>query len=323
MSFYRKVYPVSWRTIFGNYQLLFFGLFASILGFHEIKILFNLNDTSPDFLSSTIMNWAKIFFMFASSSLTWNNFSGFLATFGIFIIFAIATVLVVSSQGALIKAAIKTSNKKEKLPFLEYLRAGVEKFWPLLGLNIINTLLGYFFVILVIDPLIYFLANQADWLIYIILATVTFFILLPIVIIISFVTRYGAAYIVLKNQKFSEAFTNSWLLFKTHWILTIENAILLMIITTVFYLIIISALVFTFTPFLILSTFMAFSPLIFWLTLTIGGLLGIIIFLGGTAFFGAFYNLVWAYTFIEITGKIRPYSKVHRLAHKHLPRLTR
>ena len=323
MSFYRKVYPASWNSIFNNYQLLFFGLFASVLGFHEIKILFNLSDTSPDFLSSTIIHWGKIFFMFANSALTWGSLPGFLGAFGIFIIFAIAVVLVVSSQGALVKAAAKNGNRREKTQFIVYLQAGVEKFWPLLGLNIVNTLLGYFFVILVIDPIIYFLANQADWVVYIILATVTFFILLPMVVIISFVTRYGSAYIMLKNQKFSEAFINSWTLFKIHWILTIENALLLIIITTLFYLIILSALVFTFTPFLILSTFMAFSPLVFWLTLTIGGLLGILIFLGGTAFFGAFYNLVWAYTFIEMTGKTRPYSKVHRLAHKHLPRLTR
>lgn len=323
MSFYRKVYPISWKTIFSNYQLLFFGLFASVLGFHEIKILFNLNDTSPDFLSSTIMHWAKIFFVFASSSLTWSNLGGFLATFGIFLVFAIATVLVISSQGALIKIAAKTNGKKEKFKFIEYLRNGVEKFWPLLGLNIVNTLIGYFFVTLVIDPLIYFLANQASWPIYIIVAIFTFFILLPLVIIISFVTRYGAAYVVIKNQKFGEAFTNSWSLFKTHWVLTIENAVVITILTALFYLMIISALVFTFTPFLILSYFMAFSPLVFWLTLTVGGLLSILIFLGGTAFFGAFYNLIWAYTFLEITGKTRPYSKVHRLAHKHLPRLTR
>ncbi len=320
--FYRKVYPRSWHTIKNNAYLLFFGLFASLLGFHEVKILFNLTNNSSDFISTNIESWISIFLTFATAQLSWTDLPDVLALLGLFVVFSVAIILAVSSQGALVNSALKhTKNARNSMA--GHFKIGVDKFWPLLGLNVINALIGYFFIGLVIEPLIYFLINTSDWSVYIILGVVTFFILIPLILIISFVTRYGAAYVVIKNQKLSRAFLNSWALFRANWIITVENALLLVIVTSLFFLAMFSAIVFIFTPFLILAFFMSFSVLAFWLVIIIGVCLGIFIFIIGTAFYGAYYNIVWANVFLLLTGTGEKRSKVHRLAHKHFPRLTR
>lgn len=319
--FYRKVYPKSWQAIFKSPSLLFFGLFASILGFSEIKIIFNLTDTAPDFISSVVMSWIEIFMMFATANLTWASMPDLLMLFGLFVIFSVATIMAIASQGALIKASVE--NKKTKEGLMYYLSVGVEKFWPLLGLNLINTLIGYFFIALVIEPIIYFLANNNEWLIYILLALVTFFILIPLIIIISFVTRYGAAYVVLKNENLPTAFTHSWELFKENWIITIENAFVLTLTTVIYFLALLTTIMFIFVPFLVFATLMSLNDLFFGLVISIGTILGVLVFLLGVSFFSGFYNITWTNIWAELVAPGKSHGKIHRLAHKHLPRLTR
>lgn len=323
MAFYRNIYPRTWHTIRNNMSLLFFGMFASLLGFHEVKLLFNLTDTTPDFISSSLLAWLKLSFSFSTATFTSADIPGLLSLLGIFILFAIAVILAVASQGALIHFSVTTNQPKTKTSLSEKLSIGLEKFWPLLGINIINALIGYFFLVLVISPLITFLASSNEWLTYIIIALVTFFILLPLVIIISFVTRYGATYVVLKNQKLMDAFSNSWALFKVNWVITIENALLMILLTVLYFVVIFSGLVFIFAPFFILSLFLSSSPALFWFIILIGALLVTLVFIAVTSLYGAYYNMVWANVWLELTKKGKSYSKTHRLAHKHLPRLTK
>lgn len=322
-SFYKKIYKKSWLTIKNNYNLLFFGLFASILGFYEVRILFNLNNVGPDFLSSNLINWFRIFAIFSTTNLASISFGGLMNMIGMFMFSAIMVVLAVSSQGALISAAVEKTNGKGS-KFNKHLQLGLQKFWPLLGLNVVNTLIGYFFVMVVIEPLITFVALSATtWFLYMILSLVVFFVLIPLVIILSFVTRYGVAYVIIKDNKFIDAFYNGWNLFKVNWLVTIENAIFLLFVTLIYFILLLSLLVFIFTPFLILGLFLAFNMFVFWAIFTIGIFLTVIVFLLGTAKFGAYYNLIWANVFLELTAKGKTYSKIHRVAHKHMPRLTK
>ena len=322
-SFYRKVYPLSWQIIKNNFSLLFFGMFASILGFHEVKTLFNLDSVSPDLLGSTLISWLSILKTFAVAQFTWSNLPVLLNVIAIFVLFAIIVILAISSQGALIYATIQKNNQKKGFKFTEAFRVGVEKFWPLFGLNILNTLIGYFFIVSVIKPLVDFLNHSNnEVVVYLLLAIIVFFILLPLVIVISFVTRYGAAYIITQNDTMTAAFIKGWTLFKINWLITVENAFFLLLITVLFYLVLFTALVFVFTPFLVLAYFMALNTIIFWLLMAIGSLVAVFLFILATSFFGAYYNIIWANIFLQLT-KGKSHSKMHRLAHKHLPRLTK
>lgn len=320
-AFYRKVYPKTWAAIRNNYHLLFFGLFASILGFQEVKIIFTVGDTQPDFLASLISSLFKIFTTFAQAHFSMDGIWIFLALIGLFIILAAILILTVASQGALIYASAQKNSTKSTKNFLKYLQIGAEKFWPLLGINVLNVLIGYFFVVLIIEPLAYFIAAGADnYFVSLLTSVATFFILLPLVAIISFVARYGAAYIVLKDQKLLDAFINGWMLFRANWLITVENAVLLIVMTTLYFILMFSGMVFVFAPFIILNFFFAsISIWLSWLTLLLGALVLIFVFLLGSAFFGAYYNMVWANIWQHLTSRTPSHSKIHRVVGRSFP----
>jgi len=321
-AFYRNVYPKAWRSIRNNYHLLFFGLFASILGFQEVKILFTIGDTQPDFLSSLITSLLNIFSTFAVASFSLQNFWTFVALIGLFLLLAIVLILTVASQGALIYAAAQKNAARTSKNFLKYLQVGAEKFWPLLGINVLNVLIGYFFVALIIEPLATFVAiSNEKYLVIFLTALATFFILMPLVVIISFVTRYGAAYIMLKNQKLLDAFINGWLLFRANWLITVENAVLLVVSTSLYFIIMFSAMIFIFSPFIILNFFFSsISIALAWFTLILGAILLIFVFLLGSAFFGAFYNMVWSNIWQHLISRTPSHAKIHRVIGRSYPR---
>jgi len=318
--FYRKVYPKAWQLAKKNPNIWFFGLFASLLGFYEIKALFNISDSFPDFISSNIKSWFDIFITFSTVDLTWASMPDLLALFGLFALFSIVTILAISSQATLTYFASSKGAKAAKLSIGEQLKHGVDKFWPVFGLNIINSLIGYFFVSLVVTPLIYFLSNTNDWPMYIILGLFTFFVLVPMVVTISFVTRYGIAYVVIKNQKFTDAFVNSWILFRANWIITLENAVLLLIMTVLALIAIISAMIFTLVPFFIMTSILPFLGL---MIMIIGFFLVAVVLIVSSSIYSAFYNIVWANIFMELTSPGKSHGKIHRTAHKHMPELTK
>lgn len=318
--FYRKVYPKTWQLIKNNPTIWFFGMFASLLGFYEVRALFNFSDKFPDFISSNIQSWIDIFITFSTVDMGWSNLPDVLALFGLFILFSILTILAVSSQSALTYAATEKNSKNIKDPMGEQLKKGVEKFWPVFGLNIINSLIGYFFVSLILSPIIYFLSNTSDWQVYMLLSIFAFFVLVPLIVIVSFVTRYGIAYVVIKNQKFTEAFVNSWILFRVNWLITLENAVLLVGVTFLTMIAIVTALVIIFIPFVMMAKAVPFLAFMF---LLIAFFLIAILLILGTSIYSAFYNVVWANVFLELISPGKSHSKLHRLAHKHLPHLTR
>lgn len=318
--FYRKVYPKTWHLIKRNPTIWFFGMFASLLGFYEVKALFNFSDKFPDFISTNIQSWIEIFITFSTVDMRWSNFPDIVALLGVFILFAILTILAVSSQAALTYSATEKDSKDIKEPLGKQLRKGVEKFWPVFGLNIINSLIGYFFVSMILSPIIMFVSNTSDWQVYILLSIFAFFILVPLIVIISFVTRYGIAYVVIKDQKFTEAFVNSWILFRVNWLITLENAVLLVGVTFLTMIAIITSLIIVFIPLLMMARAIPFLSFMFML---IAFFLIAILLILGTSIYSAFYNVVWANVFLDLVAPGKSHSKLHRLAHKHLPRLTR
>lgn len=321
--FYRKIYPPSWSLIKENRFLLIFGLFASILGFNEVKLFLTFSDSSPDFLSSTFNFWLQFFSAFAQAKIAWTNLPALLGLALVFILLVAIVILAISSQGALVKAAAEKS-LKVKNRFSNYLYQGIAKFWPLFGLHLINMLIGYFLVTMVILPLTEMLALSSDRVQYLLLSMAVFFILLPMVLIFSFVTRYGMSYVMIKNESFWSAFIKSWELFKINWLITIENAVVISVITLVFLMAMAAAMVFAFTPFFILSVFVAGLSLnLYFLMILIGSLAGIFILIVASAIFGAYYNIVWAKVFIDLTTGTQSHSKIYRIIKRHHPRLAR
>ncbi|MFA6253551.1 MAG: hypothetical protein WCV69_04815 [Patescibacteria group bacterium] len=321
--FYRKIFSQSWQLIKQNFQLLFFGLFASLLGFNEIKMVFDFQNATPDFLGSWLVTWwTNIQRLAGNTTINWSQADSFIMLVGLFIIFAIIVILAVSSQGALIYNASKfLKNGRGKTN--NGLAVALDKFWPLLGINLINTILGYFFIAFIISPLVELIAINSGLTFYFLLSLIVFFLLVPLIVTLSFATRFGMAYIVIYNQPLWKAFNNGWELFRANWIITIESAITILIFTVIYVAIGLATLAFIFAPFIVLAMLMQISPIVFYILVVLGAFVTVVVFLLITSFFGAFYNLLWANIFLRLNGKTPSYSKVHRLAHRHLPALTR
>ncbi len=321
--FYRKIFSQSWQIIKQNFHLLFFGLFASLLGFNEVKMAFNFQNASPDFLGSWIITWWRSIERLATQNqINWSMLDSYITLIGLFIIYAIILILAISSQGALIYSAAKYA-KNGKAKSNNALAVALEKFWPLLGINLINTVIGYFFIIFVISPMIDLVTVKNGLTFYFLLSLIVFFLLVPLIVMISFATRFGMAYIMIYNQKLWAAFNNGWELFRANWMITIESAITILMFAIAYVVIGFAAIAFVFAPFLVLALLMQMSPLVFYLLIIIGAFAAIAIFLLITSFFGAFYNLLWTNIFLRLNGKTPSHSKIHRFAHKNLPALTR
>ena len=322
--FYRKIFGQSWQVIKQNFHLLFFGLFASLLGFNEIKMVFDFQGANPDFLGSWIITWWNSIQKLASQGqfINWSMTDSYITLIGLFIIYAVILILSISSQGALIHSAAKhLKNGRNKAN--SSLAVSLEKFWPLLGINLINTVIGYFFIIFVISPMINLIAINSGLMFYFLLSLIIFFLLIPLMVMISFATRFGMGYIVIYNQTLWQAFNNGWELFRANWVITIESASTIILFSIIYIVIGFASIAFIFSPFIVLALLMHISPMVFYLLIIIGSFAAIAVFLLVTSFYGAFYNLLWANIFLRLNGKGPSHSKVHRLAHKHLPALTR
>jgi hypothetical protein len=321
--FYRKIFSQSWQIIKQNFHLLFFGLFASLLGFNEIKMAFNFQGANPDFLGSWVITWWNSIQKLASQNqIDWSMADSYITLIGLFIIYAIILILSVSSQGALIHSASKYL-KSSKGKVNNSLAVALEKFWPLLGINLINTLIGYFFIVFVISPMISLIVVNSGLTFYFLLSLIVFFLLIPLMVMISFATRFGMAYIVIYNQSLWKAFNNGWELFRANWMITVESAITILLFSIIYIVVGMAAIAFIFTPFIVLALLMQVSTVVFYLLVVLGSFAAIATFLLITSFYGAFYNLLWANIFIRLNGKAPSHSKIHRFAHRNLPALTR
>lgn len=323
-SFYRVVYLRAWTILKNNWRLSFFGLFVATLGLTgDFDAIVNLQNS--DIVSNTINTWLNIFKNIVNVNFTWETLPSILLFIGALIIMAIVLVLAISSQGALINASNQANNKKV-LPnksLFDDLQIGIENFWPLLSLNVLNKLVAFVFMTGVIVPIVYLLAlSQTPSTMDIIIKIVLFFIIIPLTVVVSFITRYGYSYIILKKQSATKALWNAWQLFRFNWILSLENALTMLGFTIVYTLALIAASAFLIVPFLILGYLLfQFSYLGFIVLIVTGSICLIALLISAISFFGAYYTIVWTETFLHLTSKKASLSKTHRLAAKHLPRL--
>lgn len=272
-----------------------------------------------------MQGWWETFTTIVSVSLSWSNLNLIIALLGLFIILATIIIIAIASQGALMhSAALSQKNTKtNKLQLNQGLQVGLEKFWPLLGINLLNLLIGYYFLVFIIQPLIAIAALNGGVPYFALLLLIIFFILLPVIIATAFATRYGIGYIVMYNQPFLTAFNNGWNLFKINWLITIESALAILGTTIIYFVLMLAVIFIVFTPFIIVAFIVAGNENLAWLLVGLGSLAGIIILVFATALYGAYYNLIWSNIFLRLTSKTRSHSKIHRLAQKHFPHMTK
>jgi len=327
-SFYRIILKKAFWLTWKNRWLWVLGFLAAIIGnggvyealirgFNNISEGRSVFNTFQEYVESGIfgmLSWAKLGALWQSDT------SAFGVT--IFTLLAVMCVLAVMitlgviGQGAVIGGIIGL-DEKEPMKFKSSFRMGVDRFWPVIEINVITkvVLLGFLLLLAYIASLIVVSSSAVNIFVYVL----SFVLFLILGIIIYFLTIYGTAYVILRRKSVGEALRAAWHLFSKHVLLNLEMGFLLFILN-----IVVATLFFT-------GCFVLLSPLfvLYFLFLVAGSAavasiimaIMILLFVMLMLFVGSWWSTfqlgVWALLFekLELSGGK---SKVLRLYERFL-----
>lgn len=313
-SLYRQILKKAWHITRKFGYLWPLGIFVAFLGNGgEYQVLIN-QVSAVRHQAETAASWsANLNALLPQLDTSFNTvimLSLYLLVILAFICFFIW--LIISALGGLIKG-ITLANSEENSTFIGLLKIGAKKFWTLLGLNLIAKVIVFGALLLVITPLMIATFAQGYTLLNLLITILSFLIFVPLTIIISLATKYGSAFAVLNDEKFSSAFLNGWRLFRANWLVSLEMALILFGINLLAGLGFILAALLIFSPFFffgiaytlenpdLLGTLMYVSlTLLLLLSLAVGALLSV------------FQIGSWTLLYSRLTTGGKAYSKLVR-----------
>jgi hypothetical protein len=207
------------------------------------------------------------------------------------------------SQISIIDAVKKiTKNVKEKITIKNQLNKANAKFWPVLWMNLIMSVMINGITLLISILLIFILLQNKP--IFLFLYGIIFIAFIPIILFLSFIIKYSIAYVVIDGKSFSSALKKGWKLFRDNWLISIEMAITLFFINIVAMLAV-STLAFLGLIFIIgiamtSTIFIISSQIIFWFLITIAILLAVAIMIVGGSIINTFQISTWTDLFIKL-----------------------
>ncbi len=241
-NFYFQTFIASWKTVWQNKVLWFFGLFALFLSSGQWYDFF-YHSFSSDFLLSAnnfILRLVRLhvfslsFLVKAKSVMAANPFPFFILFLIFFLILAIFFFFVwlaVVAQGGLIASLLRIKNGEKPTAVLG-LRDGKRRFWDILSLNIIY----YFFVWtpFMVLGLCSALHNFKLFKFWTVALFIFFLLVLPFLIVISFVFNFSLVYLLAEPISLFQAIKKSFRLFFRHFITNVEIAIYLFLVNYIF-----------------------------------------------------------------------------------------
>ncbi len=321
MFSYRVFLKQAWNIAWRHKYLWFFGLFASLTiagGSMEYQVISqnlqqNLIDGTYNYLAGLLALsellkslWLGLIALGHQNILVIiNALSLILITATILAVFI---WLAVCSQGALVndvKKIVSAKKKAEKLSIREGLTAGHQRFWPLLGLNVLAKIMinATFFIVSL--PLLFMVLQDST--ILVIVYTLLFVIFIPLAVSISLMFKYAITANVVEKKTLVASLEQGWNLFKKNWLVSVEMAIILFLIT--FFaglgaLIFISLIIF---PLFLVG---AFYKIIWLVALTVFLALIIIVLVG--SLLTSFQTATWTGLYLSLKDK-RGVAKLERI----------
>ncbi|MFA5130802.1 MAG: hypothetical protein WC467_00060 [Patescibacteria group bacterium] len=295
MFSYRSILKQAWFIAWKNKHLWFFGLFASLaVAGGSMEYQFMTQSTSQGLINGSygilnkLLALSDLFQQIGLGLVTLfhQDFFTILNTITITLltltIICLFIWLAISSQAALVDSIKKLMSPKKKADSLSIrsgLTAGSQHFWSVLGLNIfIKVLIGFAFFIVSLPLLFLALSDQPS---FIIAYTILFVIFVPIAVSLSLIIKYAISCRVLENKSVVASLTYAWHLFKKNWLISLEVALLLFIVS------------FLASALLLIIIGVFFFPLLwFSLAFSLGGMTVIIILLALilAALFGSLFT---------------------------------
>ena len=308
---YTQAIQFGWRTMWEHKLLWVFGLFAALLG--QMGIL--------EFLSQALLasstyalypHWLALPtffqlvyelqpFVFAPHDVMWVGALALLL-FGFAVFFIWIAII---AQGALIDNLAHEIKKKKRLDVGASWHTGVKHFWRLFFLHIAKQIIfvllalgvGYATLNMVIPAI----TSVGDIFIFLLVFLLSFLVGL----VVSFLVIYAAGYIVVDELPFVLAVQRAWILFKDHWVVSLEVACLVLVLNIGFLF----ALAIGMGVFLYPAVFLWFIliltsvPTLFILGLWIGVLLTTLYIIFLSSLFTVFTTAMWMYVFMEMKEK--------------------
>ncbi|MBI4133116.1 hypothetical protein HY478_00730 [Candidatus Uhrbacteria bacterium] len=223
-----------------------------------------------------------------------------------------------ASEGALVWAA---GGGKKKLPAIEDSFAhGRSQGWRIALAHVFSKLLLAALFIVTSLPLI-LVATEGTYR-NLALYFISFLIFFPLALIVSFMTIYAVCAMVISKQHFFHAVHTAWHLFRTHWLISIETALILFVVSLAggLAVAILALLLAVPVSLLIVAAFIVGSTTAFGVVATVGVLIVIIFALLVGAIVTTYQLITWTLLYERLArrGGVSKFVRILRAIPKFI-----
>lgn len=254
MRIYRDILQEAWRVLWHAPWLWVFGLVAALIGGSgEYGSIVNSIDRIAQqgaFLESLrgaiITHELQTFGQNMMGMITQQPGVVLGTILGLLLLTILIIWVVIVSQAALIQSVAKIETFTPT-SFTNAASEGAKKFWPLFWINIVAKLFTALVMAVALLPfLISFLAQGDDSHSFSALIITSFLIFVPLALLIAFILKYAAIAVVLDDLSWWKALNHAINLFFRNWLVSIEMAGLMFLVSFVLSVVVFSLIPSTF-----------------------------------------------------------------------------
>lgn len=310
MHIYRDIFRRAWVMLWRYPWLWVFGLLVALIGnSNEYNTLFSAIDrisSEGAYLAylkdQTAMNQIgaslhNVFLIFTQSPvlLTW------MVMLSLLVVLIIVWVITVAKAGLIQASGDLEAGRKAT--FSGSTISAAQFFWPIFILNVLTKFFIYLVLLVALLPFfLAFLVGSTASLGFSMMVLVSFVILIPLTLIVSFILKYAAIYVVLERAKWWNALEQATMLFFRNWLVSLEMAAFLFLFNVLVSLILLFVLipdVLTIKQELIRSAFAQYvSPIV-----TVRLLFAVLIFVAAGTWYAVFDTASWVLLFRRLHGE--------------------
>ncbi len=309
---YREALSNAWRLTWHHPLVWIFGLLSIVIGqfglsdfVGKLSVLYNQGAVGSSFWS-----WPADWNLSVLSN-GWEMLSFGLNVVLLLGILALIIVAGVGSQGALVAISAHWYVKKKIFDTDQAWHHGIRHFWPLLLTNALAKGLTIATILSLIYLNNYVLLSRGGW--SAMLFGLCFALAVFVVLVINSLAVYTAGYIITENFHFGEAVKAAWEIFRRHILVSLELSLIMVVLN------------FLLVALIVFGSFVLIIPsLILWLLsgvtggvglVTMGVILGAILFILFTVWIGTLYNVFNTSAWIYLFMKLKHVGAVSKMAH--------
>lgn len=311
---YRHVLRQAWHFAWREKRYWFLAFFASFLltaGSYDIIGNSYLHVLQQNEIMSG-MNGSLL-------NVDWNGMGGITNILSAFEWVIIVCVIILAmlafscvAQGALVYC-IGAARQGDKSSVRKALGIGARAFWPVATLNVM-VLLVYAVAKFLIAAFLNIALADGSVLMGLVYIAV-FVLLMALVFAITIIQIFALNAMILQGASVSDAIMRGYVLFVRHWVVSVETALLLAVVSILFNFIITYILFIGAVPFVlaVITASVVQSPVMFWGVIILAGFGLLAVFLASVAFLAQLQYACWTFLYRRLgEGGVLP--KLHRIA---------